>query len=973
VKELTSLSAFHHSLAEHFSTLRNERREENKVDGIQRHVFALEYGLSKDDYEKMRTLLYETLTKGLPVGANWLPLIVVATETASLYKGTSYWPDFKEALGTDDNAIRNLVRAKCEKFAEIYDGPRPEGIFAAHFGIIAGPLANAIIPIDLQARLLNTLGSLPQEELAGFTPSLLGARVGLAVGSDDQASARYKQFVKKEDLVGFVSYAYINNDTAVLNDESTQFLSPEMYERIIQGLSAGELKKLTEMQAEQAKIRIKRRRKIRSTRPGTLASHKQFLSPQLISKFNQEEWSFEIRLPNLSGLTENNNQLKKELGNYRLHVDGCERPVEAGQILHHSDFWAKITTAPRPEEPLFYLEGGSENAVSLLNSSCELSPYPWLFKLSDDYNGKELKGKIVAPELKYLLILSSRLEDSLGEWLSRAEWIEPSPCNLPALQAYLVDVPSKLDELQCLKLNELGISVQTEVSISPVGLSPAIWEGDQFATWILDETPVLEVHCSASPDHYEVLVNGENKIPRTDWPQDSSNVYIKFGNLIKGSHEVEVFFYKGPKDAFVDDTFSITMVPPYEGANTRQAIRIFSSVADPSLGSIWSNAAQLEFSGPPGASVDATIVFNDCDENIIHETSKKCSLPFTKQKWAELLRHIKNSDHLLTSKYDDGFVVALSIRIDSPDFGYEILKFVRRYPTLEWECGPNDHNEQWVKLHVGPGVDPTEVLINRYTPLTADTPNPGFNAEPEEQLTYLNGALFHAEVDGDSEQIIISPPLLEQNLGLATSTDFFTNIDGEAQAEALNPFTYLLQLCSWWAKSSHCGLDAHDCAFQKRTTRALLSRLGDMHGQSGWSLVEEAGHKEGATVDSFCAALEEYQGVASPLIASVIAGKKLLHRSENAERCEIIRNVIDSSQKKVAGNVPVSPVIIKSLLKLASEPRSIEPLSVETENLAHLVQRNMWIWRATRTAVFLVHLQSLPIDLNTTYRGWQWK
>src|SRR6267142_4794247 len=134
----------------HFRALKGRR-------GVGRVVFGLEHGLAPTELGDMDSFVAATITSPRERARHWLPIVVHASEVAYAYAGDEYWQSFERKTEGWDHAWRPEIRAAFVRFAQEYSGPTPHGRWADWFRIICWPIANAILPTDLQRHLARAL------------------------------------------------------------------------------------------------------------------------------------------------------------------------------------------------------------------------------------------------------------------------------------------------------------------------------------------------------------------------------------------------------------------------------------------------------------------------------------------------------------------------------------------------------------------------------------------------------------------------------------------------------------------------------------------------------------------------------------------------------------------------------------------------------------------------------------------------
>src|SRR5208337_2530623 len=84
------LEKWQERLERHFTQLASARSN----SGLP--LFALEHGLTEDEFKEISTLLRSRLAAGLRLGPHWLVWVVYATELGYDYDGDEYWSSFEQ-------------------------------------------------------------------------------------------------------------------------------------------------------------------------------------------------------------------------------------------------------------------------------------------------------------------------------------------------------------------------------------------------------------------------------------------------------------------------------------------------------------------------------------------------------------------------------------------------------------------------------------------------------------------------------------------------------------------------------------------------------------------------------------------------------------------------------------------------------------------------------------------------------------
>jgi len=194
-------------LERHFSLLCSQRA------ALGYPVYALEHGMAAAEIDALREALTDELVRaqGLPRG-HWLPWVVIAADVGYAYDGDEYWISFARAIPEwRQFGSRATIRSWFSTFSKTYSGFRPRGRWAAHFSIIAWPIAHAILPRDLQGQFARRLYDL-RYDLAR-RPDLTLYDIGKLIRSGDPSgSSRFQNLLEQADLTARLVLALRDED-----------------------------------------------------------------------------------------------------------------------------------------------------------------------------------------------------------------------------------------------------------------------------------------------------------------------------------------------------------------------------------------------------------------------------------------------------------------------------------------------------------------------------------------------------------------------------------------------------------------------------------------------------------------------------------------------------------------------------------------------------------------------------------------
>ena len=117
-----ALEEWQKRLDRHFTQLAHSRA------ALDLPIFALEHGLTPQEFNEVSVLLKEKLSLGLNLGPYWLLWVVYATEIGYDYDGDEYWTSFEERTPRwKDRGNRNQLRDWFTRFRVTYRGVTPTG------------------------------------------------------------------------------------------------------------------------------------------------------------------------------------------------------------------------------------------------------------------------------------------------------------------------------------------------------------------------------------------------------------------------------------------------------------------------------------------------------------------------------------------------------------------------------------------------------------------------------------------------------------------------------------------------------------------------------------------------------------------------------------------------------------------------------------------------------------------------------
>lgn len=221
-----------------FESLKEEHREigdhiaELSVDRGEFPVFLIEHGRSAEQLSNLRNLLRRQLELDPGLSSpqwNWcyLPLLAATAEVGYRYRGTGtdFWPVVEQDLHvTTGSGFRTGLVRLFEVAHREHAIARPgESPWELHFPLIAWPIANALVPLELQPQLARALQQALRAGFSGKDPDALYRYLVQAAAG--QAGRRFENWLHQTDTATEVT-------RRLLYPESEGWLSGEIVDRI---------------------------------------------------------------------------------------------------------------------------------------------------------------------------------------------------------------------------------------------------------------------------------------------------------------------------------------------------------------------------------------------------------------------------------------------------------------------------------------------------------------------------------------------------------------------------------------------------------------------------------------------------------------------------------------------------------------------------------------------------------------------
>ncbi len=955
-----SLSVLDQRLEAHFVALRSERDDEA---GSELPVFALEHGLSELELSLLSTAVREAVERRhLPISVS-LPFVVYAAEVGYDYSGDEYWQTFSQRTpGWSEIEDRDFIRQGFQRFASRFRGAIPVGPWAQQFSIICWPITHAVLPTDLQQQLVRLIF----EYRTGLTgdlladPSALGRRLAARTS---HYSSRFRYFAQNTTLLGQVAAALLSPE-----NEPSPYLLDSTLQRIVSSLSAHHQARewLRDAKTRANRVRTSgfRRRSPAngSANAGQPIEHlPRATDPGVLVQRSEQGWAAYLQLPDLSMLAEQLPDLHEQLNHTRVRLAGRASPLARGRLLV-GDQRVPLEEWPDHRTPLLQLEGDPMGPANrLLANQCVLSPGPaWLFKIREPGLATEVRGKVVRPGFAYVLLVRANLPTE-----GRPSWVTPAPCATAGVSAFAVQAPAVLDDQDSAALASIGIGMLADVSVRPVGVIPAEWDGEGGVTSLMGDDVVIAIESGRAVTRCIVRLDSEPQL--LDWPSGQPELLLGLTDLGAGVHTVDVALLSDEADgAVAEGSLSIalrTAPSPSSGGTPRAGLMLLADPPAPAMGDVWEGRGPIELLGPVGAEVTLTATLEGIRGSVLAKDQVKLQTPLDPVAWSATPARQLRASKVLQDHYDEADVLILTA--SSSQLGSVELRCEREFSPLRWVVR-HDRTGPYARL-----VDNTEgnsAEVTRYafaSPATPEPVDPGGTALT--MLRWPSGGLLRARAN-DCQALVIMPPHVHGDLGelreaLATPE---VPIGPRTATEMLS----LMDLCAQWATASLPG-DPFAEYERRSVLRALTAALVSVAAGSRWSHLEQRGKRSDSYVFQDLrdgVGMEDYQRGIADAISRRLASWHALDPEKRAHEFGSLLATF-SYRTHVRDD---AAWVAEFLLRAASDPSSLE--SWPADDKASLVEQVLvspMLIRAARFIVLGIHLDS-DDDSGSTYRGWSW-
>ena len=381
----------HRKLDERYHKLKDSRKSP---------IYFIEHGLSQREVdhvvEEIRLLLNSYPIECKWWDANYLPLIVAATEVGYRYRGngTDFWPNIEDRFGVPVNVNdRHRIRRHFHKASSIYRGAQPPDTpWARAFCIIVWPITHALLPIEFHRQLAIVLKNL-RNNVSELDDKELHDAIRIAA---TECSTRFMTMIEDASLV-------VTMTRRLLGDVRIE-LSSEVLERISEDIASDQ----TTKRAVSIARRIQLRRGSGPSPPSSPRASHPPLTGSLSLHRRNGSMTLEVCFPTIESNLHTKLLQMLRRRRYSARLWGVSTPITCVQLLSSLPFRLNLTSLP-PEGAKLLPDIDQidvEPRLRGIMNTFELNAMPpLLFAISSDgTHGRQIRGSDISGYRKYWLL-----------------------------------------------------------------------------------------------------------------------------------------------------------------------------------------------------------------------------------------------------------------------------------------------------------------------------------------------------------------------------------------------------------------------------------------------------------------------------------------------------------------------------------------------------------------------------------------
>jgi len=815
-----SLEQWQKRLEGHFSQLASARSNSSFP------LFALEHGLSDDEFKEISSKLRERLSLGLRLESHWLLWVVYATELGYDYDGEEYWDSFEARTPRwRDRGSRNQLRTWFSRFRTNYHGVKPAGPWADHFPIIAWPITHAILSKYLQWQFAKTLYDL-RYRFANLR-ALSSDAVGQLLASNAwDASSRFREFLQQQELSGRIVLALLTDRK--LEDQS--LIYPPTLQRLVSDLERvqsarewlTETRRFVTARMKGAASGLGETLRIAEPQPSATSDdvHDPLrIHPNLVLRRSGDStWSVVVDIPSFAGVARLHPELRTFLASTRCKISGATETWLPGGWLLSNAQRRVLKSWPGVGIPLVKFERTNEILDDYLERETRVSSgQVWLFRIGVDGLAREIVGRIVRPGREYIVLGDSKL-------LADHPLLTQCGLECSGIGAAVLSAPATFSLSDIALLQEFGLHVARTVRVWPAGLAGRAWDGEGHSEWLTTEAPCFGMTHDHPVDAYSLRLNGgaETLIKAS---QVGTPVFARIPPLPVGTHTLSI---KAIRDSKATSSTTVEGIVTLEvrepepwipGTTLHPGLVISVDPSNPSLDMFWEGDVAINVLGPPGRQVTcALILARQNGKELLSEQIGTFDLPVTAEYWQAKFSQFANVERRTWT-----YLEAASGRflVKGEELGDYALRLERDLKPIRLVCR-SVSRVMTARLIDDTGRD--DAATSRF--FTFRRPAESITLNPVAMLTGFQipspGGLFEARHEEHLDTMIVSLPHVEGGFqGLVVEPDL-----GDLDSNNI-PVAYLLELMRLWSEARLFGplVSMRRRRIIERLTNRLYARL----------------------------------------------------------------------------------------------------------------------------------------------------
>ncbi|RST52632.1 hypothetical protein [Variovorax sp. MHTC-1] len=687
-----TLALFEERLRAHFSEL-----SQSKASGGHR-LFALEHCLAPDEVKVLSAQLGKSLGRRRMLADFKVSWVVHAAEQGYDFDGQEYWHSFAQRTANweyygNRKRLRDWFRAFCAEFS----GVQPQGEWAKHYKYIAWPIANALLPRDLQEQLAQSIFNIRFQlrTVAHLPPEATGK---LIAQHSYVSSSRFRFLLQQHDLVGRLVHTLLQGDG--LGQTS---IYPATLQRITTDLnSRGHARAwLRDAQKQYAQLQFQlpgiKQNYWTQTLPHASTTDAEvvavtdrqgvLLRPTIeLRRTALAEWQVVLSVPSFQPLVDVQPELRPHLERVRYTVSAHGTALFLGRTLLSSR-GMQYTLADWPAQRQCVLSFNAADTFfdRIVGPECQIQPAKvWVFRLSEDGTARHIATAHVVPGQSYLVITREPgLIDRLGP---------PVVLRCAGVTCVKLTLDTVISQAQKAALLQAGISFHLSVRVSPLGLLPRQWGEEGLGVWLTSETPCFTITRDHEFDAYQLAIDdGEVQTFACDRNAPSMNFMLQ--GLSVGRHKIAVatrvsVATQTGSHFKTERSVELSLFIRQPTAWTPGKLSINAMVVDvhppaPTIEDLLRGRIALSVEGDRARRATCMLVLtNASNEELSAQTIfQRERLPIAAAFWEERLNAFLNqtSDEQIYLEAAGGF-----IRIDAEDLGEYRVALLHHPEPLRW-------------------------------------------------------------------------------------------------------------------------------------------------------------------------------------------------------------------------------------------------------------------------------------------------